>query len=75
MTKKQYQFETGPIDEPVWVFPYHSMEIGESFFIPTLRPVQLLYVINSTSKKAGVKVRAYTVTERNLLGVRAWRIG
>ena len=75
MAKKQYQFETAPIDEPVWIFPYQSMDVGDSFFIPTLRPAHLLYSIDSTSKKAGVKVKAYTTTEREILGVRVWRIG
>jgi hypothetical protein len=51
------------------------MEIGDSFFIPTLRPAHLLYIIDSTSKKAGVRVKAYTITERNILGVRVWRVG
>jgi hypothetical protein len=75
MTKKQYQLETAPIDEPIWIFPYQSMDVGDSFFIPTLRPAHLLYVIDSSAKKAGVRVKAYTITERNLLGVRVWRLG
>jgi len=31
-------------EEPEWIFPYDYMAIGESFFIPTLRPAQMTYV-------------------------------
>ena len=75
MAKTQYQFDTTPIDEPVWLLPYASIEIGDSFFIPTVRPAYLTYVIDTTSKKEGVKVKVFTVTEKDVLGVRAWRVG
>jgi hypothetical protein len=51
------------------------MEIGDSFLIPTVRPAYLTYVIDTTSKKEGVKVKVFTVTEKDVLGVRAWRVG
>jgi len=64
-----------PPDEPEWIFPYTGMNIGDSFFIPTMRPAYMAYMIDTTSKKAGVKIKAYTTTKDGVLGVRAWRVG
>lgn len=61
-------------DEPEWVFPYEYMEVGESFFMPTVRPAYAHYVIDKTSKKSGVVMKTYTVREENILGVRSWRV-
>jgi hypothetical protein len=61
-------------DEPEWVFPYSGMGIGDSFFIPTMKPAYMSYIIDTTSKKVGLKMRVFTTTENGLLGVRAWRI-
>lgn len=61
-------------DEPEWVFPYEFMEVGESFFMPTIRPAYAHYVIDKTSKKAGVVMKTYTITEEGVLGVRSWRV-
>jgi hypothetical protein len=61
-------------DEPEWVFPYEFMEVGESFFMPTLRPAYAHYIIDKTSKKVGVVMKTYTVTEDEVLGVRSWRV-
>lgn len=63
-----------PPDEPEWIFPYTGMSIGDSFFIPTMRPAYMVYMIDVTSKKAGVKVKAYPTTKNGVLGVRAWRV-
>ena len=61
--------------EPEWIFPYQGMEIGDSFFMPTLRPSYGHYVIDVTSKKVGVRVKTYTTVYDGVLGVRAWRVG
>ena len=61
-------------DEPEWVFPYEFMEVGESFFMPTIRPPYAHYIIEKTSKKVGVVMKTYTVTEDEVLGVRSWRV-
>jgi hypothetical protein len=61
-------------DEPEWVFPYEFMEVGESFFMPTIRPAYAHYIIDKTSKKVGVVMKTYTVTEDEVLGVRSWRV-
>ena len=61
-------------DEPEWVFPYQFLEVGESFFMPTIRPAYAHYVIDKTAKKVGVVMKTYTVTEDGVLGVRSWRV-
>jgi len=60
--------------EPEWLFPYDFMNVGDSFFIPTMRPAHMMYVIDTTSKKVGVAIKAYPRTEKGVLGVRAWRV-
>lgn len=62
-------------DEPVWLFPFNGMDVGESFFIPTLRPANMIYVVDTRAKAAGIKVRAFVTTHDSCLGVRVWRIG
>ena len=62
------------IPEPEWIFPFNSMEVGDSFFIPTLRFAEMIYAIDCGSKRAGIKVKSYIATKDNHLGVRTWRI-
>jgi hypothetical protein len=50
------------------------MKVGDSFFVPTLKPSPLLYAIECGAKRAEVKVKAYITTKEGYLGVRAWRI-
>lgn len=63
-----------PLVEPEWILPFDFMDIGDSFFIPTLKPAELLYTIDTRSKVAGVKVKAYATSKDGLLGIRVWRI-
>jgi len=60
--------------EPEWVFPFEFMEVGDSFFIPTLKPSPLIYAIESGAKRAKVKVKTYQTIKDNCMGVRCWRI-
>jgi hypothetical protein len=60
--------------EPEWIFPYLTMEVGDSFFMPTVRPAYGHYIIDVTSKRVDVIMKTHTVIEDNVLGVRAWRI-
>lgn len=62
------------IPEPEWIFPFESMEIGDSFFIPTLRFAELIYAIDCGSKRAGIKVKSYVSTKDKHIGVRTWRV-
>lgn len=50
------------------------MEVGDSFFIPTVRPAALIYVVDSRAKVYGIKVKAYTMSKDGHLGVRVWRV-
>lgn len=61
--------------EPEWIFPFESMQVGDSFFIPTLRTAELIYAIDSGSKRVKVKVKSYVVTHNEYIGVRTWRVG
>jgi ethanolamine utilization microcompartment shell protein EutL len=50
------------------------MSVGDSFFIPTLKPAEMIYIIDTRSKIAGVKIKAFASTKDGLLGVRCWRM-
>lgn len=63
------------LSEPEWVFPFDAMEIGDSFFIPTLKPSELIYVADTRAKVAGLRVKAYPASKDGRLGVRVWRVG
>jgi hypothetical protein len=62
------------LEEPEWLLPFEFMQIGDSFFVPTLKPMEMLYIIDTRSKVAKVKVKAYTSSKDGRLGVRVWRV-
>jgi hypothetical protein len=62
------------LPEPEWIFPFEVMEVGESFFIPTLRFAEMIYALDSGSKRAGIKVKSYITSKDGHIGVRTWRI-
>jgi hypothetical protein len=62
------------IDEPEWIFPFQGMEIGDSFFIPTLRTAEMIYAIDTGAKRVGVRIKSYVTTKDGHIGVRTWRI-
>ena len=62
-------------DDPEWLFPFEFMEVGDSFFIPTLKSANLIYSIENRAKKAKIRVKTYAVVEEDFMGVRTWRIG
>jgi hypothetical protein len=61
--------------EPVWVFPFESMSVGDSFFIPTLKTANMLYVVDTRAKEAKIRVKAFVTVYDGILGVRVWRTG
>jgi hypothetical protein len=61
-------------NEPEWIFPFEYMEQGESFFIPTVKTSNMIYVIETRAKVVGVKVKTYATTKDGHLGVRVWRM-
>jgi hypothetical protein len=62
------------VPEPDWVFPFEVMEVGDSFFVPTLRFAEMIYSIDSGAKRAGIRVKSYIVVKEDHIGVRTWRI-
>lgn len=67
--------ETDPTTrEPVWIFPFEGMSVGDSFFIPTLHVSHMLYVVENAAKKAQVRVKAYATTKDGYLGIGVWRV-
>jgi len=62
------------IIEPEWVFPFEGMDVGDSFFIPTLRFAELIYALDCGAKRAKIRVKSYVSTKDGCIGVRTWRI-
>jgi hypothetical protein len=62
------------IIEPEWIFPFQGMEIGDSFFIPTLRLAEMIYALDCGAKRAKIRVKSYVSTKDGCIGVRTWRI-
>jgi hypothetical protein len=62
------------MSEPEWIFPFEGMEVGESFFIPTLRFADMIYALENGAKRAGIRVKCYVTVKDKHLGVRAWRV-
>lgn len=62
------------LTEPEWYLPFDAMYVGDSFFIPTLKPKELIYVLDTRAKIAKVKIKTYTTTKDGLMGVRCWRV-
>jgi len=60
--------------EPEWIFPFEAMSVGDSFFIPTLKPSPLIYAIETGAKRAGFVAKAFVTQKDGCLGVRAWRV-
>jgi hypothetical protein len=50
------------------------MQIGESFFIPTLRPAQMMYAADSAAKRSQIRVKIFTTEKEGHLGIRVWRV-
>jgi len=61
------------IIEPEWLLPFEGMAVGDSFFVPTLRPAELIYSIDCGAKRAGLRMKSYVATKEGYLGVRCWR--
>ena len=61
-------------EEPVWLFPFEGMDIGESFFVPTVKPAAMVTVVLERARAAKCRVRVMTVSYEGYLGVRVWKI-
>jgi hypothetical protein len=51
------------------------MDVGDSFFIPTLRFAEMIYAIDCGAKRAKIKIKCYITAKDEHLGVRTWRVG
>jgi hypothetical protein len=71
----QWEIFLNAIDEPEWLFPFESMLVGDSFFVPTLKPTPMIYAIESGAKRAKVRVKTFITMKDGCLGVRTWRLG
>ena len=60
--------------EPEWLLTFEGMSVGDSFFIPTLRPAELMYAIDCGSKRAGIRVKSFITVKNDMVGVRTWRL-
>jgi ethanolamine utilization microcompartment shell protein EutL len=61
------------LEEPEWIFPFEGMRVGDSFFIPTLKPAEMIYTLDTQAKLSKVRVKAYATSKDGCIGVRAWR--
>jgi hypothetical protein len=50
------------------------MEVGDSFFVPTLKPSPMIYAIETGAKRADMRFKAFVTEKDGCLGVRAWRL-
>lgn len=50
------------------------MEVGESFFIPTLKPSSIIFSSEEGAKRCGIRVKTFVSSKDGKLGVRVWRI-
>lgn len=62
------------LQEPEWIFPFDGMDVGDSFFVPTVRPADMIYKIDTCAKLSKVRIKAYVSSKDGHLGVRVWRI-
>jgi hypothetical protein len=65
--------DTSSVQEPEWVFPFQGMGVGDSFFIPTVRPAAMIYSIDTRAKESKMRVKAFATIKDGCLGVRVWR--
>jgi len=63
------------VTEPEWFFPFQGLDVGDSFFIPTLRFAEMIYAVDCGAKRAKIKIKCYITAKDEHLGVRTWRVG
>lgn len=62
------------LNDPEWIFPFDGMDVGDSFFIPTVKPAEMIYIVDTRAKAAKVKIKAFASSKEGHLGVRVWRV-
>lgn len=66
--------ETKLGNEPEFILPLDQLSIGDSIFIPTLKPAEMIYNIDCRGKDVGIRMRSFQMSKEGVLGVRSWRI-
>jgi hypothetical protein len=61
-------------EEPTWLYPFMGMDVGDSFFIPTMKSSEIIYSATEAAKQFGIRTKAYTAMKDGIMGVRVWRI-
>lgn len=56
-----------------FVTPVGGMQVGDSFFVPSLTPKQTRRDVQYVARQFGKKLRSEVVIEDMLIGVRFWR--
>jgi len=51
-----------------------GMDVGDSFFIPTMKSAEIIYSATEAAKAYGIRTKAYTMMKDGIMGVRIWRI-
>lgn len=51
-----------------------GMNVGDSFFIPTMRSAEIIYSVMEAGKEFGIRVKAYAQMKDGIMGVRVWRV-
>jgi hypothetical protein len=60
--------------EPSWIYPFMGMDVGDSFFIPTLNSAEIIYSAMEAGKQHGIRTKAYAAMKDGIMGVRVWRV-
>jgi len=50
------------------------MEVGDSFFVPTLCFAEMIVAMENGAKREGIRVKCYVTSKDKHIGVRAWRV-
>jgi hypothetical protein len=62
------------LNEPEWLYPFMGMEVGDSFFIPTMKSGEIIYSAMEAGKEFGIRTKAYATMKEGIMGVRVWRV-
>lgn len=54
-------------------YPFKTMHVGDSFFVPGIRKTSLYQAAKMAGKKEGRKFTVRATVEKGLFGARAWR--
>jgi|694.fasta_scaffold05241_2 hypothetical protein len=50
------------------------LQVGDSFFIPTLKPAAMAVSIHAAAKREGLTVTCKEAINQGALGIRTWRL-